>query len=70
MTYSGDIDLKSKDLEKHRDLLLDSLKKLEEKHKQGKVSEEDYRQKKHKIERSFVEIMDRLAQIRFRGGQK
>jgi len=58
-----------KDLEMQRDKLLDELKSLDEKHKKGEVDEETYKKERHKIERSIVEVMDRLAQMRFLSGE-
>jgi len=58
-----------KDLEIQRDKLLDELKNLDEKHKKGEVNENTYKKEKHRIERSLVEIMDRLAQMRFLSGE-
>jgi len=63
------IGARTKDLEKERDRLVDELKKLEEKHKKGEVDENTYKEKRHDIERAIVEIMDRLAQMRFLAGQ-
>jgi len=69
MTYLDDIGARSKDLEKQRDKLINELKNLEEKHRSGNVGEEEYKEKRHEIERALVEIMDRLAQTRFLMGQ-
>jgi uncharacterized membrane protein len=59
----------SKNLEKQRDRLLSELKSLEEDYKKGKIGEDAYKAKRHEIERAIVEIMDRLAQMRFLMGQ-
>ncbi|MEM1582771.1 MAG: hypothetical protein QXK89_09740 [Candidatus Bathyarchaeia archaeon] len=59
----------AKDLEKQRDQLLKELKKLDEEYKKGRVDEETYKTKRHDIERAIVEVMDRLAQMRFLMGQ-
>lgn len=64
-----DIGSYSKSLEKQRDALVKELKALEERRKKGDLSEEEYKEKRHKIERSLVEIMDRLAQAKFLMGQ-
>jgi hypothetical protein len=61
---------RSKDLEKQRDQLVDEMEKLEENHKKGKVDEKAYQEKRHEIERALVEIMDRLAQMRFIMGKE
>jgi len=58
-----------KDLETRRDRLLDELKSLDEKRKKGEVDEETYKKERHRIERSIVEVMDRLAQMRFLSGE-
>jgi len=59
----------SKDLERQRDSLLKDLKSLEERHKKGEINEEQYENKRHEIERALVEVLDRLAQMRFLMGQ-
>jgi len=58
-----------KDLERQRDKLLDELKSLDEKHKKGEIDEETYKKERHRIERNIVEVMDRLAQMRFLSGK-
>ena len=58
-----------KDLEMQRDKLLDELKSLDEKHKKGEIDEETYKKERHRIERNIVEVMDRLAQMRFLSGK-
>jgi len=63
------IGARTKDLERQRDKLLDDLKKLEEKHRKSEVDETFYKEERHKIERGLVEVMDRLAQMRFLSGQ-
>jgi uncharacterized membrane protein len=69
MFHVEGIGARTKDLEKQRDSLVEDLKKLEEKHKKGEVDENMYKQKRHEIERAIVEVMDRLAQMRFLSGQ-
>ena len=69
MFHVEGIGVKTKDLEKQRDSLVEDLKNLEEKHKKGEVDENTYKQKRHEIERAMVEVMDRLAQMRFLSGQ-
>ncbi|MEM2026914.1 MAG: hypothetical protein QXW55_05390 [Candidatus Bathyarchaeia archaeon] len=59
----------AKSLEKQRDQLLKELKSLEENYKKGKINEETYKAKRHEIERAIVEVMDRLAQMRFLMGE-
>ena len=60
---------KTKDLEKQRDRLIEDLKKIEEQHKQGAINENTYKEKRHEIERAIVEVMDRLAQMKFLAGE-
>jgi len=60
---------RKKDLEMQRDRLLDELKRLEERHKKGEIDEDSYKEERRRIERSIVEVMDRLAQIRFLSGE-
>jgi hypothetical protein len=69
MSNRGDIGTYTKDLEKRRDLLLDDLKALEGRFKKGEMTEDQYKEQRHKIERALVEAMDRLAQMRFIRGQ-
>jgi len=63
------IGARTKELEKQRDRLVDELKKLEGKRKKGEVDENTYKEKRHDIERAIVEVMDRLAQMRFLAGE-
>jgi predicted ATP-grasp superfamily ATP-dependent carboligase len=63
------IDVKTKDLEKQADKLVDDLKKLEERHKKGEFDDNTYKERRREIERAIVEVMDRLAQMRFLSGQ-
>jgi len=65
----SDIGAYSKDLERQRDSLLNDLKALEDRHKKGVLTEEQYKERRREIERALVEIMDRLAQARFLMGQ-
>ncbi|MEM3194349.1 MAG: hypothetical protein QXH97_05145 [Candidatus Bathyarchaeia archaeon] len=59
----------AKSLERRRDQLLKELKKLDEEYKKGKIDKESYEVKRKEIERTIVEVMDRLAQMRFLMGQ-
>jgi transcription elongation GreA/GreB family factor len=63
------IGAKKKDLEKQRDMLVDEIKKLEERRKKGEFDENIYKEKRREIERAIVEVMDRLAQMNFLSGQ-
>ena len=58
-----------KDLEMQRDRLLDELKNLDKKREKGEIDEDMYKKERRKVERSIVEIMDRLAQMRFLAGE-
>ena len=69
MSSRGDIGTYTKDLERKRDSLLDDLKALEVRLKKGEMTEDQYKEQRHKIERALVEVMDRLAQMRFIRGQ-
>jgi transcription elongation GreA/GreB family factor len=63
------IGAKKKDLEKQRAMLVDEIKKLEERRKKGEFDENIYKEKRREIERAIVEVMDRLAQMNFLSGQ-
>jgi len=65
----GDISAHSKNLEKQRDALLKDLENLKERLKNGEISEDEYNEERRKIERKIVEVMDRLAQMRFLMGR-
>ncbi|MCS7120369.1 MAG: hypothetical protein RMJ07_01700 [Nitrososphaerota archaeon] len=69
MFHVEDIAGKTKDLERQRDKLVDELKNLEERRKKGELSEEAYKEKRRELERQIVEVMDRLAQMRFFSGE-
>ena len=60
---------RTKDLEKQRDSLVEELKKLEKKRESGEINEETYKKKRHETERAIVEVMDRLAQMKFLSGR-
>ena len=66
---TSEIKERAKHLEKEKDALLNELKELEKMHKDGQINEEEYGERRHKIERGLVEIMDRLAQMKFLMGQ-
>lgn len=66
---SSEIKERAKHLEKERDALLNELKELEKMHREDQINEEEYGERRHKIERCLVEIMDRLAQMKFLMGQ-
>ena len=60
---------RTKDLEIQRDRLVEELKQLEAKRKSGTIDEDAYEKKRHDTERAIVEVMDRLAQMKFLSGQ-
>jgi len=66
---NSEIKERAKHLEKQRDALLNEFKELEKMHKEGQINNEEYEERRHKIERDLVEIMDRLAQMKFLMGQ-
>lgn len=51
-------------MEKRRDEIIAELETLEEK-KGGELSEEEFVQRRTALEREFVEVMDRIMQLRF-----
>lgn len=69
MGMYDEISAMAKSLEKQRDQLLKELKSLDENYKKGRINEETYKAKRHEIERAIVEVMDRLAQMRFLMGE-
>ena len=54
-----------KGLERRKKELEDEYESLENRYKQRTISEEDYSKEKKKLEREFIEVMDRLTQYRF-----
>ncbi|MGQ9514401.1 MAG: hypothetical protein ACUVTL_05060 [Thermoproteota archaeon] len=62
---SDEIEAGIKGLERRKKELEELFDSLEKKHKSGEVSEEEYKSERKKIEREFVEVMDRLTQYRF-----
>jgi len=67
---SGEMKDRVKQLERERDALLKELKDLDRKLKEGEIGEEEYKEKRHTIERGLVEIMDRLVQMGFIMGER
>jgi len=62
---SDEVKERVKELQRKKDELLEELKELDKRRKDGEISEEEYKERRHTIERGLVEIMDRLAQMRF-----
>ncbi|MEM2841835.1 MAG: hypothetical protein QW201_00815 [Thermoproteota archaeon] len=50
--------------------LEESFEDLQKLFKSGKISEQEYNERRRSIEREFVEVMDRLVQIRFIAGEE
>ena len=60
---------RTKDLEKQRDELVEELKNLDKRRETGEIDEDEYKKKRQDAERAVVEVMDRLAQMKFLSGQ-
>ena len=54
-----------KGLERRKKELEDEHESLENRFKQRTISPEDYSKEKKRLEREFIEIMDKLTQYRF-----
>ncbi|MEM1509050.1 MAG: hypothetical protein QW291_04695 [Thermofilaceae archaeon] len=54
-----------KALEKRKKELEDELEKLVKRKNKGEINEEEFHEYRNKIEREYIEVMDRLAQLRF-----
>lgn len=54
-----------KALEKRQRELEKEMDELVRKKERGEISEEEFGERKVKIEREFIEVMDRLMQLRF-----
>lgn len=59
-----------KKLKKRKKELEEELEKLIKMRERGEISEEEYEKRKKMIEREFVEIMDRLVQMRYITGEE
>jgi len=53
------------ELTREKDRLVDELLSLKDKYEKGEISKEEYEEKRRKIERKIVEVMDRLVQLGF-----
>jgi len=51
---------------KQTELKFEELQRL---YQDGRIGDTEYNERRHSIEREFVEIMDRLAQMRFLSGE-
>ena len=67
---NGQMKDRVKQLERERDALLKELKDLDSSLKEGEIGEEEYKDRRHTIERGLVEVMDRLIQMGFIMGEK
>jgi dsDNA-specific endonuclease/ATPase MutS2 len=64
---SEEIESGIKNLERRKKELEEEFDTIGRKAKQGEISETDYTAERKRIEREFVEVMDRLTQYRFQG---
>lgn len=53
------------ELTREKDRLVDELLSLKDSYEKGEISKEEYEEKRRKIERKIVEVMDRLVQLGF-----
>jgi phage-related minor tail protein len=67
---SGEMKDRVKQLERERDMLLKELKDLDRSLKEGEIGEEEYKERRHTVERGLVEVIDRLIQMGFIMGEK
>lgn len=54
-----------KGLERRKKELEDEFESIEKKFKEQQISQDDYAMERKRIEREFIEVMDRLTQYRF-----
>lgn len=54
-----------KELEARRDQLVDELKELGGQRDRKEITDDEYASRRYGIEREIVEVMDRLAQMRY-----
>ena len=57
-------------LKKRKEELERELEELVKMREKGEISEEEYEKRRRAIEREFVEIMDRLVQMRYITGEE
>jgi len=57
-------------LKKRKEELERELEELVKMRERGEISEEEYEKRRRAIEREFVEIMDRLVQMRYITGEE
>ena len=56
-------------LEKEKERLEKEMEALIEKRNKGEISEEEFNEAKKRIERKFIEVMDRIVQLRYITGE-
>ena len=59
-----------RELENKRDALIAELESLEKAHEKGDLSNQEYSEKRKKLERELVETMDRIVQLEFLTGRR
>ena len=59
-----------RELQKKKEQLEREMEELIKLKKEGKISEEEFEKRKKKIEREYVEVMDRLVQMRYITGEE
>jgi HEPN domain-containing protein len=65
MAGDKDVEREYKRLLKERDRLVDELRKLKKRYETGELDDETYNRNRYDIERQIVEVMDRIAQLKF-----
>jgi len=65
MAGDKDVEREYKRLLKERDRLIDELRKLKKRYEIGELDDETYNRNRYDIERQIVEVMDRIAQLKF-----
>lgn len=65
MAGDKNVEREYKRLLKERDRLVDELQKLVKRYEKGELDEETYKRNRYDIERQIVEVMDRIAQLKF-----
>ncbi len=65
MAGDKNVEKEYKRLLKERDRLVDELRKLKKRYEIGELDDETYNRNRYDIERQIVEVMDRIAQLKF-----
>lgn len=50
---------------RERDRLIEEIRSLKRRYEKGEVDKESYRRSRYDLERRIVEVMDRIAQLKF-----